>query len=119
MMPLLLDPGFVATEPMPASTGTKLAQPQRYFRGKDSGKLYFRDVDGTLYELLDPARLFPWPESLTRDGGLQMAPAHGEDARPRRTGADRAKAFRARRRLRRDPHDGPENFAQAEAAALE
>lgn len=119
MMPMLLDPGWVADEPMPASTGTKLGASQRYYRGVDTGKLYFRDTDGTFYELCDPSSLFQWPEELTRDGRLQMAPADGDDARPRRTGADRAKAFRERRRKqRRNPHDGPENFAQAEAQAL-
>lgn len=118
MMPLLLDPGWVSTEPMPVSTGTKLQGRQRYYRNPESGQLYFRDTDGTLYELKDISAMFPWPEELTRDGKQQMALADGEDG-PRRTGAARARAFRERRRSQRpDPHAGPIDFAQAEKVSI-
>lgn len=95
MMPVILDPGFVATDPMPESTGTKLRLRPQYLRGRASGKLYFRDAAGTLFEIRElPA--CQWPEGLRRDGALQMEPGNPDGASGK-SAAARHKRYRQRK----------------------
>lgn len=94
MMPVILDPGWIATEQMPASTGTKLTERPRYFRGRSSKALFFRSAEGDLYEV----RALPacqWPEALRWDGDKQMACGY-PDVGPKKSAALRHKRYRAR-----------------------
>jgi hypothetical protein len=116
MMPVILDPGFVATEPMPEATGTKLKERQRYYRGESSGKTYFRDSSGQLFEIV--ALRIEWPEAITCDGRKQMAlgDPYGEASK---TAAARNRRYRQRRASgRASAKLGPKDFATAEAQAI-
>jgi hypothetical protein len=95
MMPVILDPGFVATEPMPAATGTKLRPRPQYLKGRASGLLYFRDAEGNLFEI-KALPLCAWPEALTRDGDRQME-LGGPVLRSMKSAAERHRQYRKRK----------------------
>jgi hypothetical protein len=129
MMPTILDPGYLALAdtPLPPSTGPKLKPPARYVEASD-GQTYLVDSDGTWYQTQAIEPLFKWPAELTHtDGAKQMAPAMAGstaiERHGRRSNTPGALARRRRRKGERSgrravAHDGPADFAYAEALAL-
>lgn len=119
-LPVLLDPGWSATQPMPPATGTKFRPRPKYFRGTATGKLYFRDDEGTFFEVSGASGSLEsaWPIELVCDGEKQFA-VISPYAEPPKRAADRHKRYRERRRSLRQPAKlGPADFDQACGSAL-